>query len=384
MKTATFITAIAASTALLIGGIMTGCATYSHTDEATQSRIDSSPQFNGEKFTNTSGIRMNGDLGKMFSAMKDFLFNKDPKATPENVIPVQPLFTHNMLNRKQNDLSFSRIGHSTLLVQMEGKFWLTDPVFSERVSPVQWAGPKRFHPAPISIPELPEIEGVIISHDHYDHLDHTSVLALNKKTNHFLVPLGIGDRLRSWGIDPAKITEFDWWENKQIGNVEIIATPAQHFSGRGLLDGDQTLWASWVIRSENHSVYFSGDTGYFPGFKEIGEKYGPFNYAFMECGAYNELWRDIHMMPEDTMQAFKDVKGEVLVPIHNGTFDLSTHAWFDPFEQIQSLAQQNNVPLLTPVMGEVVMGTQQMNLAKGWWEYMQFVQTYSKDEATAN
>ena len=373
--TTVLITAITVSTTLLIGGIMSGCTTHPQSEEHSQSRMMSSPQFNGKKFVNASGVSASGDLGKMFSALKDVILNKSSKATPKDALPVQPLLAENMVNQTKSELSFARIGHSTLLIQLEGKFWLTDPVFSERVSPVQWIGPKRFHPAPISIEDLPQIEGVIISHDHYDHLDHASVMKLQEKTQHFLVPLGIGDRLRSWGIEEAKITEFDWWDTMTIDNVEIVATPAQHFSGRGLLDGDQTLWASWVIRSAQHSVYFSGDTGYFPGFKEIGERLGPFNYAFMECGAYNELWRDIHMMPEDTLQAFKDVQGEVLVPIHNGTFDLSTHAWFDPFIQIQELASQSNIPLLTPVMGEVVMGNQQFNLAKGWWEYMQLVQS---------
>jgi L-ascorbate metabolism protein UlaG (beta-lactamase superfamily) len=220
---------------------------------------------------------------------------------------------------------------------------------------------------PLNVDELPEIEAVIISHNHYDHLDYGSIQKLKDKVNHFLVPLGNGQTLLDWGVEKEKITEFDWWDSIKIDTVEIIATPAQHFSGRGVLDRDESLWASWIIRNKDHSIYYSGDTGYFDGFKEIGDKYGPFDYAFMECGAYNQLWRNIHLMPEDTIQAFKDVKGNILVPVHNGTFDLSTHAWFDPFVQIKELAQQHNVQLMTPLIGEVVI-KQSSYSNYAWWE----------------
>lgn len=236
--------------------------------------------------------------------------------------------------------------------------WLTAPVFSERVSPLQWIGPKRFHDVPLDLNDLPDITGVVISHNHYDHLDEGSIKLLSNKVQHFVVPLGIGDSLREWGVEEGKIIELDWWQDFEVAGVQVVSTPAQHFSGRGITDGDETLWSSWVIRTNEAAVYFSGDTGYFEGFKEIGERFGPFDYAFMECGAYNEQWRDIHMLPEDTLQAFLDVKGKVLVPVHNSTFDLSTHAWYDPYVQINALAEQHGVELLTPVIGNTVDSSQ--------------------------
>ena len=217
--------------------------------------------------------------------------------------------------------------------------------------------------------KLPEIEGVVISHNHYDHLDYGSIKKLKDSVQTFIVPLGISSTLESWGIAPRKVIELDWWESVSLSGVEFISTPSQHFSGRGVFDTDKTLWSSWVIRTSNESIYFSGDSGYFSGFKDIGDKYGPFDYAFMECGAYNKAWKDVHMMPEETVQAFKDVNGKVLVPIHNGTFDLSTHAWFEPLERVSELALKDNLTLLTPVMGEVVTHPPKMRLENPlWWK----------------
>lgn len=351
---------------LLSGVLMTSCANYPNSSVHTLNRIESSPQFSEGKFRNEQEIQV-FSWSKTWAATKEVLFNKSKQSVPEEAPPIQQLSQDEFNLDAKDALSFARLGHSTLLIQMSGKYFLTDPVFSERVSPVQWMGPKRFHPVPMDIDSIKEIEAVIISHNHYDHLDEGSIKQLKDKVNNFVVPLGIGDKLIAWGVDENKITQLDWWENLKLNDIEIISTPAQHFSGRGITDSDETLWSSWVIRNPQHSLYFSGDTGYFPGFKEIGNKYGPFDYAFMECGAYNELWRDIHMMPEDSMQAFKDVKGKVMVPIHNGTFDLSTHAWFDPMEQITQLAQKNDVTLLLPQIGQLVK-KDEMFVTSTWWK----------------
>jgi L-ascorbate metabolism protein UlaG (beta-lactamase superfamily) len=346
--------------------LLSSCSNTPILDDDQITKIVTSPQYYDGKFINTNKDTVQS-VGKMWAATKDFLFNKSDQATPLRPIPIKPIAKNAFDLTDKNSLLFSRLGHSSLMIQMNGKIWLTDPVFSERTSPVQWAGPKRFHAVPLNVDELPEIEAVIISHNHYDHLDYGSIQKLKDKVNHFLVPLGNGQTLLDWGVAKEKITEFDWWDSIKIDTVEIIATPAQHFSGRGVLDRDESLWASWIIRNKDHSIYYSGDTGYFDGFKEIGDKYGPFDYAFMECGAYNQLWRNIHLMPEDTIQAFKDVKGNILVPVHNGTFDLSTHAWFDPFVQIKELAQQHNVQLMTPLIGEVVI-KQSSYSNYAWWE----------------
>ncbi|MBL4584589.1 MAG: MBL fold metallo-hydrolase [Pseudomonadales bacterium] len=345
---------------------MIGCSAYPNTSEQNLKRIHESKQFIKGKFRNelhTPGFSMS----KTWAMAKDFFNNKSASSVPEQTLPIQAL-TPGMFDLTDKDaLRFSRLGHSTVLIQLAGKYWLTDPVFSERTSPVQWAGPKRFHPVPIDIDSIKEIEAVLISHNHYDHLDAGSIKMLKDKVKHFVVPLGVGGKLVSWGVDPKKIVQLDWWENAFIDDVELVFTPAQHFSGRGMGDANQTLWGSWVIRTDKHSLYFSGDTGYFPGFKAIGERYGPFDYAFIECGAYNELWRDIHMLPKDSLQAFKDVKGKVMVPIHNGTFDLSTHAWFDPMEQITALANESNIDLLIPTFGQLI-DADKKPVTPPWWK----------------
>ena len=351
---------------LLSGVLMTSCATYPNSSEHTLNRIQSSTQFSEGKFRNEQETQV-FEWGKTWAIVKDYFFNKSDKAVPKAMPAIQQLSNDAFDLDNLEALKFARLGHSTLLIQLSGKYFLTDPVFSERVSPVQWMGPKRFHPVPMDIESIAEIEAVIISHNHYDHLDEASIKQLKNKVNHFVVPLGIGDKLIAWGVDESKITQLDWWENIKLNNVELVSTPAQHFSGRGITDSDKTLWSSWVIRNKEYSLYFSGDTGYFPGFKDIGDKYGPFDYAFMECGAYNELWRDIHMMPEDSLQAFKDVRGKVMVPIHNGTFDLSTHAWFDPMDQITKLAKENNVSLLIPEIGQLIDSKQEY-ISSAWWD----------------
>ena len=232
-------------------------------------------------------------------------------------------------------------------------------MFSERASPFQWLGPKRFHQPPINIDDLPPIKGVILSHDHYDHLDEDAIRRLAVKTEVFLTTLGVGDRLIAWGVDAAKVQQLDWWQSTQVGGVEFVATPAQHFSGRSLRDGNQTLWASWVIYSGKSAVgeggkriFFSGDSGYFDGFKAIGDAYGPFDLTLMETGAYNKNWPHVHMQPEETLQAHLDLRGNWLLPIHNGTFDLSMHTWHEPFDRITALAKAKGVALTTPCMGE--------------------------------
>jgi L-ascorbate metabolism protein UlaG (beta-lactamase superfamily) len=224
------------------------------------------------------------------------------------------------------DRSLFRLGHSTILLKLRGQYWLTDPVFSERASPVQWMGPARFHAPPISIDELPPIAGVILSHNHYDHLDHAAVMQLAGKTARFIAPLGVGDQLIAWGVDASKVEQLDWWQSTEANGLRLTATPGQHFSGRGLGDSDRSLWASWVIQDGDFRIFFSGDTGYFDGFKAIGEKYGPFDLTMIETGAYDPRWAFVHMQPEQTLQAHLDLRGKWLLPIHNGTFDLAcTH-----------------------------------------------------------
>ncbi|MGH8147552.1 MAG: MBL fold metallo-hydrolase [Rhodanobacteraceae bacterium] len=282
--------------------------------------------------------------------MWEVFFEKPGNTRPRAPIPVRKL-TRAELDTAP-DRSLYRLGHSTLLIKLRGCWWLTDPVFSRRASPFQWFGPKRFHAPPIAIDELPPIRGVILSHDHYDHLDKAAIEALAGKVELFLTPLGVGDRLIDWGIARDKVRQFDWWQGTEVDGVHFTATPAQHFSGRGLRDGNRTLWASWVIDDGERRVFFSGDGGYFAGFAEIGRRFGPFDLTLMETGAYNVEWPYVHMQPEQTVQAHGDLRGRWLMPIHNGTFDLSMHPWFEPFERVLALANTRGIAIATPVMGE--------------------------------
>lgn len=315
------------------------------------------------KFANSAPRQQPGLLKSLRIAWR-FLFDKPSNTVPAQPIPVQTLSRAALLAAA--DRTVFRLGHSTLLLKLRGEFWLTDPVFSERASPLQWLGPQRFHQPPISIGELPPIKGVILSHDHYDHLDKAAILQLAGKVEHFLTPTGVGDRLIAWGIAPAKVQQLAWWQGSNVHGIRFVATPAQHFSGRGILDRNSTLWASWVILDGDIRLFFSGDTGYFPGFKEIGDKYGPFDLTLMETGAYDPAWPDIHMQPEETLQAHLDLRGKWLLPIHNGTFDLALHAWHEPFDRIAALAEAHGVAITTPQMGEALSITQTQG-GERWW-----------------
>ena len=323
------------------------------------------------KFQN-SEINYQSSLSSVWKIAKAYWQTDRAAPTPTKTIPLKELTKENLLSEKHDALY--RLGHSTLLLKLASDFILIDPVFSERASPVQWVGPKRFHQPPISIAELPNVKAVIISHDHYDHLDKASILALADKVEQFVTPLKVGNYLREWGIADDKITELDWWQSKQLSELTITATPAQHFSGRGLFDKDETLWASWVIAHKGTKLFYSGDGGYFSGFKEIGKRYGPFNFTMIETGAYNSLWREIHMTPEESLQAHLDVKGEFMIPVHNGTFDLALHDWFEPFERIVTLAKQQGVSLLTPTFGEAVNLAQPIT-TKLWWREVMSTET---------
>lgn len=298
----------------------------------------------------------------------DVFFNKPTGTAPTSPVPIHRL-TRDELDAAPNH-SLYRLGHSTVLMKLHSQWWLTDPVFSDRASPVLFAGPKRFHPPPITIEDLPPIRGVIVSHDHYDHLDHAAILALDGKVRLFLTPLGVGDLLAKWGIAKEKIQQLDWWQSTEVDGMHLTATPAQHFSGRGFTDGNRTLWASWVIEDDGLRVFFSGDSGYFDGFAEIGRQFGPFDVTLMETGAYNAQWPYVHLHPHQTVMAHLDLEGRWLLPIHNGTFDLAMHTWEDPFDQVLHFAAERGVQVSMPMIGERVdMSAPQPGTR--WWRKIQ-------------
>lgn len=281
----------------------------------------------------------------------DFLTRAEDRPLAQ-ALPVQTITPQQL--QAASDRTLWKLGHSTVLLKLRGRYWLFDPIFSERASPVQWMGPRRFHPSPIALQDLPEIEAVILSHDHYDHLDYDSIMALSSKTKLIITPLGVGDRLVDWGVPATKVQQLDWWQQTEVAGLRFTATPAQHFSGRSMGDRNKTLWASWVLADEGLRLFFSGDTGYHAEFKTIGERLGPFDLTLMEAGAYNERWPHVHMYPEQTVQAHLDLRGRRLMMIHNATFDLAMHGWQEPLERVTAAALTNKVELLTPVFGAPV------------------------------
>jgi L-ascorbate metabolism protein UlaG (beta-lactamase superfamily) len=343
---------------------MSTCSLTLHRPEFTES-----PQSSSGRFRNK--VARQPGPGLSWKDFWTFLFDKPANTRPTTAPQVLPLTRAQLLAAR--DRSLFRLGHSTLLIMLQGGFWITDPVFSRRASPVQWFGPKRFHAPPISLDELPPLRGVLLSHDHYDHLDRATVRKLAAKTDLFLTPLGVGDRLERWGVPASKVRQFDWWQETRIDGIRFVATPAQHFSGRTLFDGNRTLWCSWSIidapslnEAEGLRVFFSGDTGYSDHFKEIGRRIGPFDVTMVEAGAYDPRWAYVHMLPKQTVQAHIDLRGRWLLPVHNGTFDLAMHAWDDPFEQIARITSERGVSLVTPRMGE------RLNLGapeptEAWW-----------------
>ncbi|MCC1496093.1 MBL fold metallo-hydrolase [Alcanivorax sp. 1008] len=302
---------------------------------------------------------------KLRRMAESFLTEKSRHSFPKIEMPIKKIGTADIVEAANNTMW--RLCHSTLLLKVSNQVFLTDPVFCDRASPSQKFGPKRFHPNPINIDELPAIDGVLLSHDHYDHLDKAAILKLSNKVTRFYTPLKLGDLLMHWGVPESKIEQLDWWESIYAGNIKLTCTPAQHYSGRGIFDSQKRLWSSWAVETPDVNLFFSGDSGYFDGFKEIGERLGPFDITFIETGAYNKAWQDIHMLPEDSIQAHLDLKGCHFYPIHNATFDLAFHAWFDPFRRITTLADENHVKLVTPMIGQAIslMAPKADNL---WWQ----------------
>ncbi len=320
-------------------------------------------------FLNDEEINMEMDCHSITAMFREVM-NPHPDVTPGQNIEVQRISQQNINTLPDTVARISWLGHSSFLIELDGMKILIDPVFGQYASPHPWFGRKRFNSEmPISIHELPDIDIVIISHDHYDHLDYPSIKQLKEKVGHFFVPLGVGNHLKRWKISDDMISELDWWQEQEFSELKIIMTPSRHMSGRGFTDQSATLWGSWIIQGAGRNIYFSGDGGYGKHFKSIGEKYGPFDIGLMECGQYNELWRDVHLMPEESVQAAIDVKADLIIPIHWGSFALATHSWTDPVERITKEAARLSVPITTPRIGEPVYLNGSLLPPKGrWWD----------------
>ena len=258
------------------------------------------------------------------------------------------------------------LGHSTVLLELEGKRFLTDPHWGPRSSPFRWLGPKRWYESPLPLAEVPSIDAVLISHDHYDHLDHTTLRRISTWDTRFIVPLGVGGHLRRWGVPPERITEVDWWDEVEVDGIRIAAVPARHASGRRLTTRDRTLWAGYALIGAQHRVYFSGDTGLFDAMATIGARYGPFDLTMIEVGQYNRAWPDWHLGPEQAVLAHLMVRGNTLLPIHWGLFRLAPHGWTEPIERVLVRAADVGVDVATPRPGQSIEVDPQTPTPQ-WW-----------------
>jgi L-ascorbate metabolism protein UlaG (beta-lactamase superfamily) len=323
-----------------------------------------SPQWKDGKFRNPLK-QYNSSPGKM---LRQWIESKTEYRVPVTPIPVDKRRNQDYHTPPASGLRITWLGHSSVLIEVDGQRVLTDPVWSKRVSPVSFIGPERFYPPPLPLNELPGVDAVVISHDHYDHLDKETIVALKDKVPLFAVPLGVGAYLEQWGVDPEKIVERDWWGEVKTGNLTLTATPARHFSGRSMVrsDLDQTLWCGWSIAGPEHRVYYSGDTAMFPGFAEIGRRLGPFHMTLIELGAYNSLWPDVHIGPEQAVRAHILLRGRLMMPVHWGTFNLAMHNWTEPVERLMAAREKEGISLVIPRPGEIFETTTPPKLVR-WW-----------------
>ncbi|MEU8581050.1 MBL fold metallo-hydrolase [Streptomyces abikoensis] len=321
-------------------------------------RIRRSPHFADGVFVNPEGTRRTPS-GSMLKFLPTY-FRREERAlrAPAHPVPVHPTTVADLAVPPASGLRLTWMGHSSVLAEIDGHRVLFDPVWSERCSPFSFAGPRRLHPVPVPLAETGPLDAVVISHDHYDHLDMPTVRTLARRTGvAFVVPLGVGAHLEHWGVPADRITELDWHESTRIGGLTLTATPARHFCGRALRNTQHTLWASWVVAGPEHRIFHSGDTGYFPGFTAIGERYGPFDATMVQVGAYSEFWPDIHMTPEEGMRAHLDLQGDdaargVMLPIHWGTFNLAPHPWAEPAEGTVAAAREPGARIAVPRPGQ--------------------------------
>jgi L-ascorbate metabolism protein UlaG (beta-lactamase superfamily) len=322
--------------------------------------MQQSPQWKDGQFQNPEPII--NDLAGMLSG----LFDVSPVASPDSPLPIERIDPARFDARPASGLRVTWFGHSSMLEEIDGHRVLTDPIWSDHSSPLTFIGPSRWFSAPIALGDLPGLDAVVISHDHYDHLDYRTLRAMKDWKTRFVVPLGIGATLEAWGIPSDRIVELDWWESTRVHGLEIVCTPARHASGRTPFDRDENLWGGFALIGNKHRAYYSGDTGLFPAMRTIGQKLGPFDVTMIESGQYNRTWPDWHVGPEQAVTAHRMVQGRVMIPVHWGLLQLAYHGWTEPVERVLAEAKMHDVKVLAPKPGQSVEPGTSPVMAR-WW-----------------
>ena len=295
----------------------------------------------------------------------NYFFNSNI-TEPETLLPEDKTSLNENFVKSSNNIKFAWLGHSSILMSINNKIILIDPIFSPSASPFSWLI-KRYQPPVFKLKELPKVDFILISHDHYDHLDMETILYFKNKNVKFITPLGVTSHMKKWGINEANLLELDWWDSIKYKDITFVCTPSRHYSGRLVSwKTSKTLWASWVVQSGEKSFYFSGDSGFDTHYKEIGNKYGPFDLVFMDSGQYNIRWKGTHNMPEEAILGFLDLKGKYLVPVHWGMFNIAIHNWYDPIQESVKYSSIYGVNLMTPKLGQIVE-LNQNNFFENWW-----------------
>jgi L-ascorbate metabolism protein UlaG (beta-lactamase superfamily) len=359
-------TATVAASGLLLRALHGAPAALGADAAAIQAAAAGSPNYRDGVFVNLEAASA-ASGAEMLVIAREFVDSRSASRPAEPI----PLASPEIYQGDAGQLAFSWFGHSSVLVEIDGYRVLTDPVWSDRCSPSDIVGPQRMHPPPVQLEALPALDAVVISHDHYDHLDIDTIVALARNQRApFFVPLGVGAHLRSWGIPEQRIVELDWNQSSKVGELTVICLPARHFSGR-LFNRNNTLWASWGLIGPSHRAYFGGDTGYTKSFAQIGADHGPFDLTLLPIGAYNPSFTDVHMNPEEAVQAHLDVTDSgsgLLVPIHWGTFRLAPHPWAEPVERLLVAAEADHVGVAVPIPGQRVEPAQPDRFDP-WWRF---------------